>query len=150
MTESSDWSFEMESLLICGLNWLVPGLGFFIKGRRIHGVALFLALSVCIAIGIALHGSIVLPELDRSSDGFNWVNILSYVGQLGYGGAGLILSLLDKLGKNFWYDAAHPLSDLASLYFLVAGAMNYFATCNLYDRYYGAHAGELSAAHGKK
>ena len=32
----------------------------------------------------------------------------------------------------------HPLADLATLFFLVSGAMNYFATCNLWDRFYKA------------
>ena len=121
----------MEPFLICGVNWLVPGAGYWLKGRRVQSIVLFLALNLTILIGVVLHGAIAWPMPAKAGMEINWVNVLTYVGQLGHGAASLVMSGLEYRGLARWYDPSHPWADLAAMYFLVAGAMNYFSTCFL-------------------
>ena len=134
---------KFEALLIIPLNWFIPGSGFMIKGMLKKGLILFLIINVTFLIGLLLHGAVVIPTFDRRAEAFNWVNILTFLGQLGNGGLSLFSIMHEKirLGWFKYYDY-HPWSDLASLYFLVSGALNYFSTCNLYDRLYAAATAE--------
>lgn len=128
-------------------SWMIPGLGFFLHGRRIRALVLFLVIEGTFFLGLALKGGITPPVLDPSGGGI--ISFLTFIIQLGNGVTGFL-----SLGASLWstnlkaqglipsslvvFFAGNPpkaLFDQASLYLLVSGAMNYFAVTNFYDRY---------------
>ena len=131
----------LEPVAVLGLNWLAPGVGFIIKGKYRQGIILFLILNTTFLIGLLLYGEVTVPTVQTDDASFNWLNILTFIGQMGNGGMSILSISLHTLAEKkniqiFQTNSAHPWADLAVLYFLVSGAMNYFATCNLWDRVY--------------
>lgn len=122
------------------LNWFLPGAGFIIVGRRARGLTQLAIVLVTFAIGLILRGGVVWPSWTLDS-GFNLVNIITFIIQMGAG-----LPALISLGFNLAGDSVGRLGpiiggipsgtyfELGSYYLLVAGALNYFAACNFYDR----------------
>jgi len=125
-------------LLIIG-SWLVPGLGFIVKRNYWRGVAVFVILNGTFFFGMLLHGTVLIPEFHYSSPSFNIVNVLMFIGQMGNGAASLFC-----IGRDHWQWSVltpvetNPLFDLAMLYMLVSGCMNYFCICSLWDRQVGS------------
>ena len=135
-----------EPIFVLGVNWLVPGLGYALKGRLIHGLILFIVLNLTFVLGLMLYGSVTFPSFDSSAGAINWVNVLTFIGQLGNGGMSFFCVIHEKLGWSIYsYREEHAWSDLAALYFLVSGAMNYFSTCSLWDHFYKAGVAESQA-----
>jgi hypothetical protein len=139
-SEEQQQTIESKIALVVG-SWLVPGLGFVIKGNYWRGLIIFCLLNGTFFLGLLLHGTIMVPEYRYSEPAFNIVNLLLFVGQIGNGGASLLsqffltpdqphLGILTPSDRNPWFD-------LAGLYLLVSGCMNYFCVCNFYDRYFG-------------
>jgi len=127
------------------LAWLVPGGGFLVHGRVWRGLALFLVVNLTFFIGILMHGGVAWPIWSSSDQGFNVVNNLTFIIQLGDGLSSLASLYASSRGAGGWLsilsaDPSHPLYDLSSFYLLVAGAMNYFIVCNTYDRLFAASA----------
>lgn len=132
------------ALVLVVLSWLVPGSGFIIKRNWWRGLIIFLLLNGTFALGLLLHGSVVVPELRYRSPGFNIVNILTFAGQMGNGGGSLLSLAYNHLvlpEEKRQMLGSHPWFDLAALYLLVSGCMNYFCVCSFYDRYYGRWVG---------
>jgi hypothetical protein len=128
-------------------SWMIPGLGYFLHGRRIRALILFVVIEGTFFLGLALQGGVAPPVLDPSGGGI--ISFLTFLIQLGNGLSGFL-----SLGASIWstnlksqglipgplavFFAGNPpkaLFDQASLYLLVSGAMNYFAVTNFYDRY---------------
>ncbi|OPZ01249.1 MAG: hypothetical protein BWZ10_03487 [candidate division BRC1 bacterium ADurb.BinA364] len=127
------------------LAWLIPGAGFAAHKRLARGAALFAAIHLTFALGVAMHGGLDWPAWSIHNPGFNIVNNLTFIIQMGAGLPALI-SLAADLG---WARGAldfmagqpsNPLFDLSGFYLLVAGAMNYFVVCNTYDRLFARAA----------
>jgi hypothetical protein len=129
-------------LLLIG-SWLVPGLGFLVKREYWRGVSLFLLINGTFLLGLLLHGNVIVPEFRYHDPGFNIVNLLTFFGELGNGGGSLLtlarmrFGWLDTPLTLFRPDETNALFDLATLYLLVSGSANYFATTSFYDRYIG-------------
>jgi hypothetical protein len=128
--------------LTLAVAWLVPGGGFLINGRIARGAVLFLILNLTFILGAILDGGVVWPAWSLRDPGFNIVNNLSFIIQLG-AGLPAVLSLAAGLGAGnlpVWLaaDASSSLFDLSGFYLLVAGAMNYFVVCSTYDHLFGA------------
>lgn len=119
-------------------SWLIPGLGFIVRGKYARGLTILGLITLTFIIGMRLHATVIIPEFHYSSPNFNIVNVLTFIGQLGNLGASLF-----ALAHEHWHWTvfrtieSHPWFDLASLYLLVAGCMNYFCVMNFYDRYIG-------------
>jgi hypothetical protein len=130
------------------LGWLVPGAPFFFKKAYLRGIALFAIIMLTFVIGIALNGGVIWPIWVPGDEGFNIVNCLTFLVQLGCGLPSLISLaasqgiILDSIQPKEW----HPFFDLASFYILISGAMNYFILMNFYDRYYNPKYRNLSEA----
>lgn len=117
------------------LNWALPGVGFIAAGRKARGLTQMAIVLVTFAIGLALQGGVIWPISWTPDSSFNLVNIITFVIQMG-AGAPAIVSMGAHLAG---YQALGGVPEatyfeLGSFYILVAGALNYFATCNLYDR----------------
>ena len=121
------------------LSWLIPGSGFVLRKHYARGVVLFLLINVTFMIGVLLNGAVVWPIWNRHIEGFNIVNNLTFIVQLGNG----LLSLLSLVGHSFRPNGVltgqewHAYFDLASFYLLVSGGMNYFVVCHFCDRFSG-------------
>ena len=129
------------------LNWLVPGAGFMIAGRGGRGLAQMLIVLTTFAIGLTLRGGVVWPVWIPGREGeFNLINNITFIIQMG-GGLPALLSLAGSLCESlarsgpaagiaalFGGFPEHPYFELGSYYLVVAGALNYFATCNFHDR----------------
>jgi len=120
--------------------WLIPGLGWWARGRNGRGWAQFFMVLITFAVGIRLHGGVAWPSWSMSDPDFNLINNITLVIQLGAGLPALVSlaashlaasqpqwSLLGGVPQNPYYE-------LGSYYLIVAGAVNYFAVCNLSDR----------------
>ncbi|KPK71910.1 MAG: hypothetical protein AMJ84_05305 [Acidithiobacillales bacterium SM23_46] len=120
-------------------SWLVPGLGFVLRRNYWRGAAVFLILNGTFLLGLLLHGTVLVPEFRYYSPAFNIVNLLTFIGQLGNAGASLFCLAHDRLQWDILRaDETHPWFDLAALYLLVSGCMNYFCVGSFYDRYLAA------------
>lgn len=116
------------------LNWLVPGVGFILAGRRARGFTQMGIVLVTFAAGIALRGGVTWPTWTLDS-GFNLVNIVTFIIQMGAGLPALVSLGCHLLGYTpLGGIPAATYFELGGYYLLVAGALNYFATCNLHDR----------------
>ncbi len=126
------------------LSWLIPGSGFVLRKHYARGVVMFLLINVTFMIGVLLHGAVVWPIWNRHIEGFNIVNNLTFMVQLGNG----LLSLLSLVGHSLTPNGVltgqewHAYFVLASFYLLVSGGMNYFVVCHFYDRFSEARRGK--------
>lgn len=117
------------------LNWLVPGLGYWICGRRSRGIIQCLMVVITILIGVRLHGGVDWPSWSIDAPDFNLINNFTFIIQLGAGIPALLSLFADKLHLGFLASLPkQPYYELGQYYIIVAGAVNYFATCNLHDR----------------
>lgn len=139
------------------LNWLVPGLGFWLCHRRARAVIQFLLVVVTFGFGIALHGGVDWPSWSMEAPDFNLINNFTFLIQL-FAGLPALLSLFASQIQNglgvpafirFVFEhlhlgflggtPTHPYYELGGYFMIVAGAVNYFATCNLHDRLIRVH-----------
>lgn len=117
------------------LNYLVPGAGVFVAGRRARGLLQGAMVLVTFAIGLALRGGVTWPIWRPTVEGFNLINNLMFLVQL-CGGLPAWISL--AADRNGWSMLAgtpqDPYFELGAFYLVVAGAINYFMTLNMHDR----------------
>jgi len=144
-------ALPIDIALLVG-SWLVPGLGFLAKGSYWRAFAIFTLINGTFLTGMFLHGTVLVPEFHYTSPAFNIVSLLTFLGQLGNGGASLLVIARDQFAEwlaqagrfdpanaPLWYllpgNEQHALFDLATLYLLVSGSANYFCVSNFYDRH---------------
>lgn len=116
------------------LNWALPGVGFILAGRKARGLTQMAVVLVTFAFGLLLRGGVIWPSWAQDAS-FNLVNIITFIIQMGAGLPAIVsmiahLAGFDPLGGV----PSATYFELGSFYMVVAGALNYFATCNLYDR----------------
>lgn len=133
--------------LIAG--WLIPGAGFLLVGKWARGLMHLLIIGTTFAIGLSLHGAVLWPTWSFRSEDFNLINNFTFITQLGSGlpaVASFVASRLtgSEAGPLSWLGGiqSHTHFELGSYYLIVAGALNYFAMGNLYDRLTHPAAGE--------
>ena len=132
--------FTPAPVALLALNWLIPGLGFFLRGRWARGATQALLVGLTLAGGVALHGGVGWPTWSLNRPDFNLINNLTFLIQMGMG-APAIASL-----AAHWADwtplggqPAHAYYELGGYFLVVAGAVNYFSTCSFHDRLCRAH-----------
>ncbi len=116
-------------LLLAFVGWLFPGSGLLLLGRRYVGRAILFmgAVYLTFFLGICLNGGVSWPVWGFRDPGFNVVNNLNFILQLGCGWPALLAWVADAKGWAFLTgDEIHPLSELGGFYCMVAGALNYF------------------------
>lgn len=127
------------------LSWLIPGSGFLFHNQLKRGIVIFVLLSATAFFGVALKGTVVFPVWSPAKEGFNVINILTFLAQMGFGGLSLLCLLSQPLGIKFLQgQQAYAFFDLASFYLIVSGAMNYLMLFNFYDRCLRTEKGENS------
>lgn len=116
------------------LNWALPGVGFIVAGRKARGLTQMAVVLVTFAIGLMLRGGVIWPSWIPDTS-FNLVNIITFIIQMG-AGLPAIASMIAHLAGFDPLGGVQSATyfELGSFYMVVAGALNYFATCNLYDR----------------
>lgn len=108
-----------------------------------RGILFFVLLQVTFLIGAALRGSVLIPEFNFRSPGFNLLNILTFITQVFNGGLGIISMLPELFGAGAAIlpnDEAGTFADLGAFYLLVSGGMNYFVLASTYDNFYAPDA----------
>ncbi len=108
-------------VLIAG--WLVPGAGHLILGKRYRALALFAAIAVMFATGIALQGKVYTPNTDDLLD------ILGFAGDLG-SGALYLLTMLLGLGHA---SVQVTTADYGTKFIVVAGLLNIIAAVDAHS-----------------
>lgn len=128
------------------LGWLIPGAGFMLYGRWGRGLIHFVMISLTFAFGLALHSSVAWPTWSIHSEEFNLINNFTFIVQLGSGALALgsfmaSISVGGATGPLGWLAGIpqHPYYELGSYFLIVAGALNYFAIGNFYDRFMNPH-----------
>ena len=110
----------------------------------------FLLVVLTFNLGLVCHGGVTWPSWSFAAQDFNLINNFTFIIQLGAGLPALaslfvqpvVLEHLPGLADFFvrhppsWLAGVpqHPYYELGSYYLIVAGAINYFAACNLHDR----------------
>ena len=99
------------------LSWVVPGLGFFLMGRRARGLAHFFLIVVTFLIGLGLHGGVAWPAWTPARPDFNLMNNFTFLVQIGSGLPGLA-SLLGGLAGLQWLGGLpeHPYYELGGVF----------------------------------
>lgn len=117
------------------LDWLIPGLGFWLAGRRARGAMQAWMVILTFLLGLLLHSGVAWPSWSPSAPDFNLINNFTFVVQLG-AGLPALLSLLSQSVPQLGLagQPVHPYYELGGYFLIVAGAVNYFAVCNFYDR----------------
>jgi hypothetical protein len=147
-SHSSRAKGERSGLLLL-LDWLIPGAGFWLRGRRTRGAIQFLLVMVTFVLGLALHSGVAWPSWTPGAADFNLINNFTFIIQMGAGLPALVslaaqfISALPAWAQPIVQSThltvlagapPHPYYELGSYYLIVAGAINYFAVCNLHDR----------------
>jgi hypothetical protein len=117
------------------VNGLLPGAGFCAAGRWPRGLLQAAMVLGTAAFGWSLHGGVAWPSWNPQAADFNLINNLTFLVQLGGG----LPALASLAANHFGYlplggIAKAPYYELGGYYLIVAGAVNYFATLNFYDR----------------
>lgn len=97
-------------------------------------------------IGLALRSSVDWPSWSIRAEDFNLINNFTFIVQMGAG----IWALISFAISNFMTDVPSALAffeglqqhryyELGSYFLIVAGALNYFALGNFYDRIINLH-----------
>lgn len=122
------------------MNWLVPGLGYYLCGDRRRSLALFFIINGCFAMGLFYGGFILTPVWSFRDPEFNIVSLLTYIAQGFHGGGWLLTQALHLQASesasalfNLHRMSAKAYSDLGVFHMVVAGGLNYFATVRLFD-----------------
>jgi hypothetical protein len=116
-------------------NYLLPGAGFCAAGRWRRGLMQAAMVATTAAFGWLLHGGVIWPSWSREALDFNLINNLTFLVQMGGG----LPSMLSLAASQFHWPVLggipeDPYYELGGYYLVVAGAINYFATMNFYDR----------------
>ena len=127
----------VNPLLLAGAGWLVPGIGFFLLGRRnwSRGIVYLLIMHLTFAIGLALHGGVVWPVWSFRGEGFSIMNNLIFLAQMGAGWPALL-----SLAGYFFHvpfigpTESHAYFEIGSFYCLTVGALNYFVIIQSLER----------------
>lgn len=130
---------QLAMVLVVG--WFIPGAGFMMCGRWGRGLMHLGIVGLTFALGMAMHGSVLWPTWSFRSEDFNLINNFTFLTQLGSGLPAVASFLASRMtgaqaGPMSWLGGiqSHTNFELGSYYLIVAGALNYFAVGNLYDR----------------
>ncbi len=118
------------------LNWVLPGFGFIMVGRRARGFTQLAIVLTTFGLGLALRGGVIWPVWSLSGEHeLNIINNVMFLIQAG-SGAPALLSLFGQLAGLPLLAGLpeHPFYELGAYFIVVAGALNYYAACNFYDR----------------
>jgi TM2 domain-containing membrane protein YozV len=128
------------------LGWLVPGAGFMLSGRGSRGLVHFATILLTFGLGLALRGGVAWPTWEIKSEEFNLINNFTFIVQMGAGLPALGSLAVSLLGEGaptgiLWLggEARHAYYELGGYFLIVAGALNYFAVGNFYDRMIRLH-----------
>ena len=130
--ETTPYPVEDRSLFLapttirnCVLSWLVPGLGYFLLGRKKHGIIISTALIGAVILGL-IQGGDLYPTFSNAE---GWIRGIGSVCQLGAGVPYFIAKLIQV-------ERSSPLSityDYGTNYFLIAGMINWLAVFDIFD-----------------
>lgn len=131
---------SVAPMVLVGLGWLLPGVGFLLLGRRYRTRAILyiLALNLTFVLGVVLRGGLAWPTIVASNKGSAIVELLNLIMQLGAG----LPALVSLAAYELHWPVLRVLArvdvevypELGSFYCLVAGALNYFVVWQTLDR----------------
>lgn len=108
-------------------------------GRWARGLTHFVMIGMTFAFGVALHSHVLWPVWSIRSEDFNLISNFTFVVQMGSGLFALssfMASVSAEAGSTGVSKLAmHAYFELGSYFLIVAGALNYFAVGNFYDRH---------------
>lgn len=123
--EDRELFFAPSTLKNCALTWLVPGLGYFLLGRKKQGIIMSVCLIGAMILGL-IQGGDLYPTLSNSE---GWIRGIGSVCQLGSG-------IPYFIAKMIQVERSSPLSityDYGTNYFLIAGMINWLAVFDIFD-----------------
>lgn len=115
--------FAPATIRNCIAAWLVPGLGYFLAGRRKQGIIIGVALFTGILLGVILGGDLYPLGTEESK-----IRMIGSFCQLGMGIPYMLSNLVLARGTalSFTYD-------YGTTYFLIAGMLNWLAVMDVFD-----------------
>ena len=82
------------------LGWLIPGSCYWLKRDWRRGTILFGVLTATMLMGLALRGGVQWPVWHPRVEGFNLINILTFLTQFG-GGALAAASIWERCPRTY-------------------------------------------------
>lgn len=129
-----------EALILCALNWLVPGAGYLAVRDYARGLTFFAVINAILLAGVALGGYVLTPVWHYRHPEFNLVAVLTYLTQALHGSGWLLLHALHGFAAqspqsffNIHAMSSRTYSDLGLFHLITAGGLNYYTTVRLYD-----------------
>ena len=127
----------VSALALATVGWLLPGVGYFLLGRRFRSRAILLivAVNLTFLFGVLMRGGLAWPTVVSANKGSAIVEFLNLAMQLGAGLPAIVSLVAYELDWPLLarVDAA-VYSELGCFYCLVAGALNYFVIWQTLDR----------------
>ena len=121
-SEELNLAFSLTTIKNCALAWLIPGLGYWLVGRKREALAVGGALFFAILMGIFLQGDFY------PFSGEGKLRAIGAVCQLGSGLPYLLINMLFGRGTPL-----NPTYDYGTNYFLIVGMLNWLAVMDIYD-----------------
>lgn len=121
-TGDSSLFFAPTTIKNCVLNWLVPGLGYFLVGRKKAGIMIMSALFLGLLFGVLLGG-----------------DLFPFVGEGKLRGAGAICQMgmgLPYFLSKLIFTRGTPLDisyDYGTSYLLIVGMLNWLGVIDIFD-----------------
>ena len=113
-----------QTIKNCFLAWLVPGLGYFMVGRKRSGIIICLGLYTSLLLGVLLGGDFY--DFDWTGEGK--IRFFGALCQSGLGIPYMIVRAIVERGTplNITYD-------YGTSYFLIAGMLNWLVVMDIFD-----------------
>lgn len=107
----------------CIAAWLVPGLGYFLTGRKKYGIIISVCIFTAVIMGVIQGGDLYPLGTDESN-----IRKIGSFCQLGMGLPYMLFSAVLARGT-----ALSLTYDYGTTYFLVAGMLNWLAVMDVFD-----------------
>jgi hypothetical protein len=121
-TEDRSLFFSPITIKHCLLNWAIPGLGYWMIGRKKEGMIISGALFIGILIGV-IQGGDLYPFM-----GEDWLRGIGAVCQVGMGIPWVLAKLFMSRGTPL--DITY---DYGTNYFLIVGMLNWLGVIDIFD-----------------
>lgn len=112
-----------ESIGICIVGLLMPGVGHILLGRRGRGLVFFAAILAMFGLGLAMEGKLYDAVPDQP------LHLFAFVANAG---TGLLYILARALGQGRGV-LSNPAYDYGTTYLWVAGLLNYLVVLDAFD-----------------
>ena len=125
-SEDPSLFFSPVTIRNCLLTWLIPGLGYWLAGRKKTGLIMTVSLFTAFVLGVLLGGDLYPISLSGAEEGK--IRAVGAFCQAGMGAPYMLAKAFMSRGTplNITYD-------YGTNYFLIAGMINWLSIMDVFD-----------------